>query len=153
MTIVAWDGHTLAADTMGQRMGAAVIVQKIFYLDSMCLVGIAGSLDRGLLVVEWIKAGMMPSSFPDAQSVEDTCVDTLIIRKMPDGTVRVSTLGHTCVEIPTGVAKFAIGSGAQFALGVMAMGGTAEQAVVRAALWLPTIRGLQTMRFDQARDA
>jgi hypothetical protein len=67
--------------------------------------------------------------------------------------VRASTLGHTCVEIPTGVAKFAIGSGAQFAFGAMAMGGTAEQAVVRAALWLPAIRGLQTMRFDQACDA
>jgi hypothetical protein len=153
MTIVAWDGHTLAADTLGQRMGAAVVVNKLFRIDALCMVGIAGYFDRGLIMVDWIKGGMMPSEFPEGQDNDETSVDVMIIRKMPDGTVRVSALGHTRIEVPTGTAKFAIGSGAQFAFGAMAMGGTAEQAVVRAALWLPAIRGLQTMRFDQACDA
>lgn len=57
MTVLAWDGTTLAADKRALSSGLSRRVTKIFKVDD-ALVGIAGTRCIGLEMLEWYKRGL-----------------------------------------------------------------------------------------------
>lgn len=127
MTVIAWDGRTLAADklcTFGPTKGT---VTKIFRHGD-CLVGIAGNLSVGMETLEWFKAGAVPADYPAANRVdrsEGGGASLFVIR--PDGTAW--KYESTPVPWKFDSAFCAVGSGDESALVAMHCGKSAREAV------------------------
>lgn len=124
MTVIAWDGHTLAADRQAKSGDGCQAVCKIFRVND-CLVGISGDLSMAMEMREWLKAGANPDSFRNDWRDPDKGGTLLVI--LPDKTV----LKYESSPIPF---KYygpfaAAGSGSECAMVAMACGRTAVTAV------------------------
>lgn len=130
MTIVCWDGKTLAADRMGDAGGLKRSTTKIFRFDGG-LFGSAGSASRGAELFAWITAGADPAAVPAFQLSPDEYQSAMVVRS--DGTVWI----YGCSAHPFRMEDpfHAIGSGRDFAIAAMHLGHTAAQAVEVASLF------------------
>jgi hypothetical protein len=63
MTVIAWDGKTLAADRRCMLGNTIRSTTKIFRVFGE-LVGVSGDYVRGLEVLAWFRAGAVPADFP-----------------------------------------------------------------------------------------
>lgn len=124
MTIVAWDGKTLAADKAGTNCGYRRTVTKIFRVPDG-LVGFAGDGSRALALLEWFKNGRDPAMWPKFQEDADTAVGCMFIAN--DG----QNYGYHLTPYPErSQDRFdAIGSGRDYALAAMYLGHDARRAV------------------------
>lgn len=140
MTIIAWDGKTLAADKAASNCGYLRTVTKIFRVPSG-LVGFAGDGSKVLALLEWFRAGCDPAAYPDFQAADDA-VGCLHIGM--DG--RAAGYSHTpCPEFHEDTFD-AIGSGRDYALAAMYLGHTARRAVeVASALDNSCGKGIDTL--------
>ncbi|MES2662283.1 MAG: hypothetical protein V4629_03175 [Pseudomonadota bacterium] len=124
MTVIAWDGKTLASDSLVCLGNAVYSSQKIFSNDEY-LVGISGEAAVGLELVEWIfEKGMNKADFPSKQKEEMLC-NVLLIKK--DRSTYFIENSH--VPYPIFSKHIALGAGADMALGVMHSGKNAIDAV------------------------
>lgn len=127
MTTIAWDGKTLAADSQVSRHGndvaRTVKVQKIGRL----LVGACGTTSLNQRFVGWLSGGMQGP--PPSLAIGDS--KGCVIAIMPNGAIVEWNGDHPPDMVR---ARFAAwGSGSDVALGAMAFGASAEQAVAAAA--------------------
>lgn len=124
MTIIAWDGKTLAADRRATINGTVLSVTKIRKIGDS-LVGCAGDLDVAQTMFKWFEDGKDPQKFPECQKDKDKWASMLEISK--DGKIfRYEREAYPyLVEEPF----FAVGSGMDVALGALSMGGDAVKAV------------------------
>jgi len=123
MTVIAWDGKTLAADKRALNNGRATTVTKICKHEGW-LLAVSGDLTRGLELVKWFKAGQDPEKLPAFQLTLADYVPLLAINK--DG-VYLFEMGHMPFKIEE--PFFACGSGRDCALTAMHLGRDAVQAV------------------------
>lgn len=123
MTVVAWDGKTLAADKMGDAGGLKRTTTKIRRFDGG-LFGSAGTASRGAEIFAWIEAGADPDKVPAFQLSPDDYQSVMVVRN--DGTVWV----YGCSAHPFQMEDpfHAIGSGRDFAIAAMHLGCNSEQA-------------------------
>ena len=130
MTIIAWDGKSLAADKRASCAGIARTVTKIHRVtyrepgwakDLEALVAITGVWEVGALILEWWKEGGIPARFPE-QAKED-CATLIVITRE----IRTYTIGPYPLNIEAKQAAF--GSGRDFAEAAMHLGKTAREAV------------------------
>ena len=63
MTIIAWDGKTLAADKAASNCGYLRTVTKIYRVPSG-LVGFAGDGSRAFALLQWFRDGCDPAKYP-----------------------------------------------------------------------------------------
>jgi ATP-dependent protease HslVU (ClpYQ) peptidase subunit len=141
MTTVAWDGERLAADRLAAIGDTAFYTQKVYKLRGH-LVSFTGVQAAGVALMHWFADGADPSKFP-ADAKTDTFWARLIVIP-PNGPVRTyEGLGHPC-EFDR--ARYAAGTGAQFALTAMYLGKTAGEAVEVACALSHTSRGGWTSR-------
>lgn len=121
MTVIAWDGKTLAADKQGESGGLKCIVTKIFKLGTGELIGISGTLSEGLAAIQWYKDGALPDKYPISKDSESSMIviSNGVIHKYED---------HYKPFIIQN-RFYAFGSGRELAIGAMAMGADAETAV------------------------
>lgn len=124
MTVIAWDGKTLAADKQGESNGLKCVVTKIFKLDTGELIGTIGGLTEGLSAIEWYKNGSNPDKYPIAK---DSNTGMVVIR---DGVIYKYEDTHVPFIIQNRL--YAFGSGRELAIGAMAMGADAVTAVTVA---------------------
>jgi len=123
MTVIAWDGKTLAADRQGT---SGNLIRKVTKIDRMGnnLVAFAGDLVYGHMLMHWMRGGGEPADWPKQPGEENWCALTVV--------TRVCILHYCGVHIPAvfplGV-HFADGVGRDFALGAMAAGADARRAV------------------------
>ncbi|MFL9904211.1 hypothetical protein PQR71_39840 [Paraburkholderia fungorum] len=124
MTVVCWDGQTLAADKMGDAGGLKRTTTKIRRF-SGGLFGSAGSASRAAEMLAWIESGANPEKVPAFQLVPDDYQSVMIIHK--DGTVWL----YGCSAYPFQMEDdfHAIGSGRDFAIAAMYLGFGAQHAV------------------------
>jgi hypothetical protein len=124
MTVIAWDGKTLAADRMGDAGGLRRSVTKIRRFDGG-LFGSSGSASRGAEVFAWIAGGADPARVPAFQVSTEEYESVMVVRN--DGTVWL----YACSPYPFRMEDpfHAIGSGRDFAMAAMWLGYPAEQAV------------------------
>ena len=144
MTIIAWDGKTLAADRAATNCGYQRSVTKIFRVPGG-IVGFAGDESRVMAFLEWFKTGMYLGMFPDFQKGDDA-VGCLFIRN--DGT----QLAYTHTPYPAvHTDRFdAIGSGRDYALAAMYLGHDAKRAVeVACALDNGCGNGIDTLTLHE----
>lgn len=145
MTVIAWDGKTLAADRRAGVSGTIRTTTKIMrHPRKRELLGIAGSLVDGLEVRHWYLTSADPEKFPATCRQADNFARLIV----------VSSEGVFCFEGSPIPIKFegrhaAFGSGSDFAMAAMHMGRTAEQAVeVACALSYECGDGIDLLEFE-----
>jgi len=129
MTVIAWDGLTLAADKRSVDCGLARTVTKIYRVNDS-VVAIAGCLDQGLLMIEWVRNGCNPETFPDSQKVKDDWAVVVVA-----DACGLRSYERTPYPIVVEDKFWAAGSGRDFALAAMHLGRSAIEAVQVACVF------------------
>jgi hypothetical protein len=129
MTIVAWDGRTLASDTMGVTGDSTKIYnqEKIIIFDGETIaVGGAGDPCVWNDMAFWYTNGVRdPSGFPE----DPTGNSAVLIIDMDQQRVYIyAGKARPYLDAPLNT-KVAIGSGREIAIGAMEHGATAVEAV------------------------
>lgn len=131
MSIIVWDGQTLAADNQGTHCGLRFYVKKLYRLDDGTLLAFVGGASEGLNLIDWYKRGADPKEWPETQKSEEDMATLIIVT--PQG---VAACYEKCpVPIPIEKVPHAWGSGRDFALGALAMGADARKAVEIASVY------------------
>ena len=127
MTIIAWDGHCMAADKMAEN-GLMSPVTKIRRIGDM-LVGGAGSISACADMFHWFEAGCDPDKWPPLQRSNSAYV--LVVKGTP-----AVVMVYESSPYPTVIERrfHAIGSGRDFAMAAMHLGRTAKEAVELASV-------------------
>ena len=123
MTVIAWDGKTLAADKMACSAGYGYTVTKVHRLRDGGIAAFAGDGDGAMALLAWLNAAQNPAAYPEAQKDNDT--SALVIR--PDGSVW--SYGKTPYPQRIECERYAMGHGRDFALAAMHCGKSAREAV------------------------
>ncbi len=124
MSIIAYDGKIIAADRQATLNETRVTCHKLVQLADGAVVGWTGSQDQGLVLLQWYKDGADKTTFPKFMSDKGNHT-RLIIAK--DGVV--STYETEAIPLTFLDSFGAYGSGRDIAIGALAMGATAVQAV------------------------
>ena len=130
MTIVAWDGRTLAADKRSTVAGLVRTVTKIWRVNGT-LVGGCGDAAFVLAVVDWLRAGADPAKYPASQRDKDDWQPVLVI----DTDGRPMLYERSPFPIKYEDPFCAMGSGRDYAMAAMHLGKTAAEAVAIASLF------------------
>ena len=133
MTTIVWDGQRLYADTQITQEGAPKVnAKKLLVTEDGFLVGMAGVLKDCRRLLLWFRRGANPAKVP-----EDLQASLLVVT--PVGRLlTVDSDGTVCELLDH---RFAIGSGAQYALGAMAMDASGPEAIEVAMSFDPATGG------------
>lgn len=143
MTVICWDGRTLAADKRMDCNGYPATVTKIFRMPDGSLIGGAGDSDVISALRQWYLDGCNPGAYPDNRG-EQGCYATLMV---VTAAREVRLYLSSPIPIQMHNQTFAIGSGADYALAVMHLGHSAKKAVeVACALDTGCGNGIDTLR-------
>lgn len=138
MTTVAWDGRSIAADRRMVGEGIASTTGKLFKLKNGCILSGAGYLDQVLEVAAWINGGCKEDKKP--KFPEDLNEGSSLLLVDPKGRAYYLTWPYLR-RLQINEKFAAIGSGSHFAMGAMAAGADARQAVAIAARFDPNTGG------------
>jgi len=126
MTVVAYDGKTIAEDKQGTLGQTSFTTTKLFKIRDNLIIGLLGSLDRAMLLMNWYLSGAEDAAFPPPDKDEKA---ELVV--LANGVLGVCfgdvPVFHEMQDIP-----FSFGSGDEVALGAMKAGATAVEAVAIA---------------------
>lgn len=125
MSVVVWDGKTLAADRQATNAGLRRRVSKMKQLADGTILAFVGKQDTGLALLKWYEEGHQADKFPASQKDKDDWSSMIVVQ--PNGTVFVYEQWGEPIE--TFDEYMAWGSGRDFAIGAMAMGADAKRAV------------------------
>lgn len=124
MTVIAWDGVTLAADRRMCNGPLIGTITKIRRAPDGSLIGSAGNADAGQEVMAWYERGADPKEFSDHMRNRDDFAGLLVIR--PDAEV----WKYERTPYPMKFSgPHAIGSGRDFAMAAIHLGHDAAKAV------------------------
>lgn len=127
MTVIAWNGQWLAADRLEQSNKMAWKgggkIRRIASGELLCSCGNAA---QGILLEQWYEQGANPDTWPGFQKPED--FTTLIIAQ----STGVVVYEDVPALLPVVSRFMAWGAGRDFAMGAMAQGATAKEAVLIA---------------------
>lgn len=128
MTVIAWDGHTLAADKLSRCGNTKNRVTKIYAVGELLFAG-AGEFAFILECLEWVRKGRAPDAFPPAQRNKDDWQPFFVI----EANKIISTYERTPVPIVVEDEFYTLGSGGEYALAALHLGLNAVQAVELAS--------------------
>lgn len=147
MTVIAWDGKTLAADKRMGCNGYPATTTKIFRTLDGALMGGCGESDMVAVLRQWYANGADPAAYPSNRNSDGTSRARLLVIK-PDGLVM--TYANEPVPVRIEDTMFAIGSGGDFALAAMHLGHDARRAVeVACALDSDCGNGIDTLQLKE----
>lgn len=140
MTVIAWDGKTLAADKRMSFGNSFVTTTKISRATGGLIYGYAGDSALGREMGKWVRDGRNPETFPTEA------------RTKPGGLIVISPTGAINYYTSSPVAMlieepyFTIGSGADYATAALYLGKTASEAVAIASVLDPNCgNGIDTL--------
>ena len=125
MTTLAWDGTTFAAD---RQLTASYMRHggtKLFTVDGG-IAGISGRYEVGLKIIAWLQSDRDPNKYP--QMNEDRDDESAAIYWVTKAGSAFRFFGYP-LPVPITEPFFAGGSGRDYALGAMAHGADAIEAV------------------------
>lgn len=122
MTVIAWDGETLAADRRATSGGGIARTVTKIQKHGDVLLGVTGDWDIASEMREWFKAGAVPADFPKTAREGDATL--VVIRR---GLIESFNSGP--YPMPIQEEKAAWGSGRDYAEATMYLGGSAVQGV------------------------
>lgn len=126
MTVIAWDGKTLAADKRSISGGLISIVTKIFKVPSG-LVAVSGDYGCAMAMLNWFKnEDQRPELFPECNKNpdKDYCHSILINKQREIWEFETNPFPFQ-LEQP----YYAMGSGRDFALAAMHLGLDSKRAI------------------------
>lgn len=123
MTVIAWDGKTLAADKMSCSAGYGYTVTKVHRLADGSVAAFAGDVDSAMALLHWLNGDRDAATYPDAQKTNDTSAFVV----GPDG--KAVSYGKTPHPQVMEDRYYSMGHGRDFALAAMHCGKTAREAV------------------------
>lgn len=129
MTVIAWDGTTLAADKRVVYVGMPRTVTKIFRVAN-ALVGIAGDGAQGMDMVRWIECGSDREKFPAAQRDKEQWATVVVVNG-----AGLWLYERTPEAMRIEDSFYATGSGRDYAMAAMHFGKSAREAVEIACLF------------------
>lgn len=140
MTVIAWDGRTLAADKRNTCVGNPSTVTKIFKIEGVGLVGFAGDADHALCLLHWFRNDMVMADYPKV--MESSNASALLIDTAGQAWSYAKLAHPQRIE-----DRFcAMGAGRDYALAAMHLGKTAREAVeVACALDVFCGNGIDTL--------
>ena len=144
MTVIAWDGFTLAADRQATVFDTIHTTQKLWTYPDGSAIAVTGYLSAGEYMRLWFETGSHPDRWPDTQKSDDWAI--LVVARPGQGLVY-----YERYPVPiTVVDPFrAWGSGREVALGAMAMGADAIKAVEIASRFVIGCgRGCDSVRIN-----
>jgi len=145
MSVIAWDGKTLAADKRACLGSLYRTTTKIFDLGD-AFAAYAGNADAGEEVLAWFKDGRNPDKFPPSQRDRDEYAGLMIV--WANGEIWKFERTPHPIKFPP--QHFAIGSGRDFALAAMHLGKSASEAVeVACALDNGCGNGIDQLAFQE----
>ena len=130
MTVIAWDGTTLAADRRAVSVETPRRVCKIREIRGH-LCATSGDFAFGLAMFQWFADGAMPGDYPQSQRDKDDWQSLLIIT--PER--KIWRFERTPYPIEILDKQYAMGSGRDYALMAMHLGKTAVEAVELTSLF------------------
>lgn len=146
MTVVCWDGTTLAADRMVCLDGYSYAVTKVHRIDRDTIVGCSGGISDALQFVQWLRAG----SGDVGQLTGKLKFNALVVKRTTDG-LQLLRYESGGVAIPMHDEQHAMGVGGDYAAAAMHLGCNARRAVeVACALCELCGHGVDTMTLDDA---
>lgn len=133
MTVIVFDGKTLASDKQATEGGLRHTTTKIKRIEKGKFKGYlmagAGCTSQANHMMAWFELGAEPESFPKYQDTEDLSAQLLVIAPSKE-ILRFDFNPIPCVFYDE---VYAMGNGREVAMGALAMGATAEQAVLIAS--------------------
>lgn len=156
MTVIAWDGKTLASDSLMSDQYGSVVgpMKKLYRLKSGGMVGMSGDADART-VIHLLDNVKDEQDLPTKQELETLRTDGDYILVLPDKTVWLVSIsydgdGRYFGEIVPSRARFmAVGHGQDYARAAMSLGLTAEKAVKEACKFSLSCGGaVQTMKLE-----
>lgn len=143
MSVVVWDGKTLAADRQATNGNLARTMRKIERHGDI-LLAFTGVQTSGQAIINWVLGGCNMDAFPKDWVHENSTV--LVINR--NGTVM--KFEDAPFPIKCEGKFFAEGSGRDFALAAMHMGADAVKAVEVACVYdVYCGGGIDTLSFDE----
>jgi hypothetical protein len=127
MTVIAWDGHTLAADKRNIVGGGLALTCTKIVPWKNCLLGITGDWDTGAELREWFGAGASLEKFP--ASAREGKATLIVIMRNDDGHVDLLQFSNGPFPLRVEHFRHAWGSGRDFALAAMFLDHDARSAV------------------------
>lgn len=125
MTVIAWDGTTLAADKRSVSSGLASTVTKILKINGS-LIGASGDFDECKKLEKWFKSGdLSEEAYPKGLKG-----DTTLLVISPTGQIRLHRDSYLFMTFEDSYC--AIGCGRDYALSALSLGMTAAEAVAHA---------------------
>jgi ATP-dependent protease HslVU (ClpYQ) peptidase subunit len=121
MTVIAYDGKTLAADKLATNGGTCLTTAKIRRVPAG-LIGCSGDVHACRALAAWAEQGFVVKDFP--ADAKEGCKMLLI---KPDGTKWLYCGGAYPAQLEN--PFLAIGSGADYAMAAMHLGHDARTAV------------------------
>lgn len=124
MSVIVWDGKMLAADRQSTRGTTAITTSKLVMLETGVVLGWTGDNDVGLAMVRWYRDGQKAEDWPPFQHDKEKWTTVIV----------ANTGGCWWIECEPEIQRvednfMAWGSGRDVALGALAMGADAIQAV------------------------
>lgn len=142
MTVIAWDGKTLAADKRTEERVLWRTTTKIRRTSNGYLLASAGDADIGRAVLAWFENGADPDLYPPQAKTENNAGEMLAIA--PDGTVLLFQRTPYGIEIAD--STIALGIGRDAAMAAMYLGCDAKKAVeVASAVCVGCGNGIDTL--------
>lgn len=132
MSVVVWDGKTLAADKQGTICDMKVKTTKIKRLPGGEILAWVGTQENGLALANWFVNGCKPEEWPECQKGDDWTRLIVVIKGKAYEYEQLPI--RQCVE----GTPHAWGSGRDYAIGALAMGATAAEAVKVASRFSTT---------------
>ena len=124
MSVVAWDGKSIAADKQATAGGLRHTTTKLRRLDSGEVLAWTGDQDSAGMVAKWYADGADPAKWPESQKDKDDW-SRLIVATADSVKVFERQPVFSLIEDQF----LAWGSGRDFAIGAMARGASAKEAV------------------------
>lgn len=144
MTVIAWDGKTLAADKQSTSDGYARIVTKIHRIANG-LVGFTGDAIPATALLQWFRCGMLHDQWP--KKLGDNEAYAVFIDLSGKVHLYCSAEGPYAEQLEDPI--YAAGHGRDFALAAMYLGKSALEAVaVACALDKTCGKGIDTLELE-----
>lgn len=133
MTVICWDGVSIAADCQGTTAGLRRLVHKLVRVKigdkPEEVLALAGEQSMYGPLVEWYKSGADPEKYPKRQETDD--YSTVMVASRAG----LKWYGRQPYPAPCADPFTASGSGRDYAIAAMHLGKTAKEAVEIASLF------------------
>lgn len=146
MTVIVWDGKTLAADRRALNNGYAGTVTKIRRGPAGSLVAYSGDYDTGVALADWYCNGADSAKYPNNRDKDAYCRAYLLVIEASGAVVRYE---REAVPLRFLDPVAAMGSGRDYALAALHLGCDAVKAVeVAMALDTNCGNGIDTLTLE-----